>query len=262
MLNLINAIIGRSSARGTVALLLVIGSAACEPGDAPVTAQSESAAFGSTPPGPTPTPGPVCRGPTVVENHPSALNTPLRVKSTTGPGLVAFASRTSAGSFRSGQLTLDAHTTAPGAAALRATANAANGVGVKAWTTSPNGLSLLVRSHSGAALLRAQRIGDNTPRFEIDNAAQVYTKGILVTEFGPDGDPGANGSNGSKGLRGSPGQPGRGVTFALCSDASSCSGRCLGGWIAIEADGPCEVGADFGACDRAGHDGVCCVCGT
>lgn len=252
--------------RASVALALLFLPSACEPADPPQIGAHQDSAAGRPRPGSTPPPGPVCRGPTVIENNASSpwgIEPALTARSLSyGPAIDAHSQGTTTGSFRSAGLTLEARTSAPGAPALRATANAANGVGVHARVVSPAGVPMRVTATGGAHLLHAGRAGEQNPRFWINYRAEPVSNGITITEYGPKGNDGADGADGPTGARGTSGAPGHGVTFALCSDDNSCMGQCTGGWIAVEADAPCQVGADFGGCNRAGNDGVCCVCGT
>jgi hypothetical protein len=72
---------------------------------------------------------------------------------------------------------------------------------------------------------------------------------------------GPEGPRGPAGPPGPPGPPGIN-TFAVCLRGVSCIGVCTGGArIVGQAQGPCSVTSQTGACSYAGSDGVCCVCG-
>ncbi len=243
--------------------LLLMSTWACDvPMDDEVSTTSSEVLGSTNPPGTTPPPGPVCSGPTTFDSYPLVQRPTVSARSTVwAPAITAGASATNAGEFRSTGVALEAISSGAAVAALRATANAPDGVAIKAATNAPDATALRIENNGTGPLLEAYRQGESTPRFAIGADARFYVNGQEVPEFGPPGDPGPAGRDGAAGRQGPPGPDGRGLTFALCSE-DSCLNTCLGGWIAIQANAPCKVGADIGACEWNGSGGVCCVCGT
>lgn len=211
--------------------------------------------------GTTPPPAPSCGPSTCFESPsiplPGQLDSAVVAESySISPALKATADLTSAGKFVSQtREALVTFTNDPGdGAALDTSATQSTGetIGLLAETYSTDAAAMTV--------LGIRTIVDFAGTGLSFNAGgAVMRNGQQLGEFGPTGAQGPKGDKGNTGPKGADGSDGAGSTFSLCMKGSTCIAKCRKELV-VQANGPCEVTSDNGACFWGGTDGMCCVC--
>lgn len=159
-------------------------------------------------------------------------------------------------------------------AAVSATSNGTTGRGVSGISTATSGASygvegrtasiagaggLFVNEGGGDLLIARNTVGGST-NFRVDNQGRIFVNGVQVGLGGPQGPKGDAGPTGPTGPQGPQGPSGK-STFAVCTQGTTCAGKCSGGSVLVGSSaGECVVTASAGGCTWGGVDGVCCVC--
>lgn len=141
------------------------------------------------------------------------------------------------------------------------------GRGLEGWSTKNSGVFGITANpdasggefynSGGGDLIRAGNAGN----FVVKNNGDVFVRGTLVGQRGPEGQRGPQGAQGTKGDPGPPGPAGApGVsTVALCGYMAAGCGCST---VVTQAYGPCSVTAQAGSCSNpyGGDRQMCCIC--